>query len=126
MSAQETKVVPVEPTEEMINAGMAAWTGCRKIYKAMLAAAPSSEPATDNGELARLRQRVLELESWIDAYCAQPDQTKMYDKFNAMKDRAEAAEAKLARIGALEAEWREEDSIIVNECADELRAELEG
>jgi len=34
------KLVPVEPTDEMIEAGLQAWTNIREVYAAMLTAAP--------------------------------------------------------------------------------------
>ena len=41
---------------------------------------------------------IAELEGFIDAYCGQPDQSKMYDKFKAIQDKNAELEAKLDAV----------------------------
>ena len=47
MTQDKWKLVPVEPTEEMVTHGVAAYTNLHDIWAAMLAAAPELPPAQD-------------------------------------------------------------------------------
>lgn len=46
-------------------------------------------------------RRIEELEGFIDAYCGQPDQTKVFDEFKAIRDRNNQLEVTIASISAL-------------------------
>jgi len=149
----ETKVVPVEPTEEMIEAAVdAGWIDEEDVVEtwfAMLAAAPSSEPTevTDFNLYTSpmpAAQYQSDLEAAVAIVFGAGGITGHADTFQSLTaewvDRMKVAEAKLARIGALVGKWTADElaqpdaGIGASQqpvrggitCARELQAELEG
>lgn len=53
------KLVPIEPTQEMIDEGLTARTHPRERYKAMLAAAPTVEQAPEVAKLVETLEQCI-------------------------------------------------------------------
>lgn len=59
-------LVPVEPTPEMLRAGVEVGVGAYPIYRAMLAAAPAAQPAADLPREIEMMVRALEEGEWAE------------------------------------------------------------
>ena len=62
------KLVPIEPTQEMIDKGRTARTHPRERYKAMLAAAPAVEQAPEVAKLVEALEEMIDVAKRVDSW----------------------------------------------------------